>query len=49
MDYLKEEVNGAHTSIFLLVSFFTSGLIDSVAFNAWSCFVGMQTGRTGGH
>ena len=42
--YLKDEVNGAHTSIYLLVSFFTSGLIDSVAFNAWACFVGMQTG-----
>jgi Protein of unknown function (DUF1275) len=43
--YLSQEVAGDHTSIYLLVSFFTSGLIDSVAFNAWSCFVGMQTGR----
>lgn len=43
--YLKDEVNGKHTSIYLLVSFFTSGLIDSVAFNAWACFVGMQTGN----
>jgi Protein of unknown function (DUF1275) len=43
--YLSQEVAGDHTSIYLLLSFFTSGLIDSVAFNAWSCFVGMQTGR----
>jgi len=44
MDYFNQEFAEAHTSIYLLVSFFTSGLIDSVAFNAWSCFVGMQTG-----
>jgi Protein of unknown function (DUF1275) len=47
-DYFSQEIDGAHTSIYLLVSFFTSGLIDSVAFNAWSCFVGMQTGTTDG-
>jgi Protein of unknown function (DUF1275) len=45
MDYFNEEVAGARTSLYLLVSFFTSGLIDSVSFNAWSCFVGMQTGK----
>jgi Protein of unknown function (DUF1275) len=44
MDYFNQDIAEAHTSIYLLVSFFTSGLIDSVAFNAWSCFVGMQTG-----
>ena len=48
MGYLNQDVAGAHTSVYLLLSFFTSGLIDSVAFNAWSCFVGMQTGRTRG-
>ena len=26
--------------------FFTSGMIDAVAFNSWNCFVGMQTGNT---
>ncbi|KAF7502708.1 hypothetical protein GJ744_005247 [Endocarpon pusillum] len=46
MEHFNEEVAGAHTSLYLLASFFTSGLIDSVAFNAWSCFVGMQTGNT---
>lgn len=45
MGFLNDELDGAHTSIYLLVSFFTSGLIDSVVFNAWSCFVGMQTGE----
>jgi Protein of unknown function (DUF1275) len=44
MAYFNQEIAEAHTSIYLLISFFTSGLIDSVAFNAWSCFVGMQTG-----
>lgn len=45
MDYFSQDVDTAHTSIYLLISFFTSGLIDSVVFNSWSCFVGMQTGR----
>jgi len=31
-EYFSEEVAGAHTSVYLLISFFTSGLIDSVAF-----------------
>lgn len=45
MQYFNQEIASAHASLYLLLSFFTSGLIDSVAFNAWSCFVGMQTGR----
>lgn len=28
----------------IIVCFFISGLIDSVAFNSWNCFVQMQTG-----
>ena len=31
----------------LLLCFLTSGLIDTVSFNTWSCFVSMQTGRFG--
>jgi hypothetical protein len=43
--YFSEEIDGSHTSFYLLVSFFASGLIDGAAFNAWNCFVGMQTGK----
>lgn len=45
MDHFNDEIAGAHTSIYLLISFFNSGLVDSVVFNSWSCFVGMQTGE----
>jgi len=32
--------------IVLLGCFLTTGMVDSVAFNTWNCFVGMQTGNT---
>ena len=32
-------------SLVVIVCFFVSGLIDSVAFNSWNCFVQMQTGE----
>lgn len=44
--YFDQELRSPYTSLILIVCFFTSGLIDSVAFNVFSCFVGMQTGNT---
>ena len=45
-NYMNRELRSPYTSLILVICFFTSGLIDSVAFNVWSCFVGMQTGNT---
>ena len=43
--YLNSELCTQYTSLVLVTCFFVSGLIDSVAFNSWSCFVSMQTGE----
>jgi len=43
-DYFYDELVTSWSSSIIIVCFFTSGLIDSVAFNSWNCFVGMQTG-----
>jgi hypothetical protein len=42
--YLNHELDVSWMGVHIIVSFFTSGLIDSVAFNSWNCFVSMQTG-----
>jgi hypothetical protein len=42
--YLGQELHVSWMGVHIIVSFFTSGLIDSVAFNSWNCFVSMQTG-----
>jgi hypothetical protein len=42
--YLSQELHPAGMTFILIACFFISGLIDSVAFNTWNCFVGMQTG-----
>ncbi|KIV94837.1 hypothetical protein PV10_02567 [Exophiala mesophila] len=44
--YLYNELTVAYMSLVVIVCFFVSGLIDSVAFNSWNCFVQMQTGNT---
>jgi uncharacterized membrane protein YoaK (UPF0700 family) len=44
--YFNHELHSPYTSLILIICFFTSGLVDSVAFNVFSCFVGMQTGNT---
>lgn len=44
--YLSQELALPFMGLPILICFFTSGLIDSVAFNSWNCFVGMQTGNT---
>lgn len=42
--YINHELDLAYMGCVIITCFFTSGLIDAVAFNSWSCFVGMQTG-----
>jgi hypothetical protein len=44
--YLSHELDVQSMGMVILLCFFTSGLIDSVAFNSWNCFVGMQTGKS---
>ncbi|KKZ62283.1 hypothetical protein EMCG_00452 [[Emmonsia] crescens] len=43
--HLKEEVDPALSDILLLACSFVSGVIDSLAFNAWGSFANMQTGN----
>lgn len=42
--FLSHELDASWMGGIVIICFFTSGLIDSVAFNTWNCFVGMQTG-----
>lgn len=42
--YAMHELDIAWMGAVIIICFFTSGLIDAVAFNSWNCFVGMQTG-----
>ncbi|OQV09391.1 hypothetical protein CLAIMM_13517 [Cladophialophora immunda] len=44
--YLFQELDTSYMSVVLVICFLISGLIDSVAFNTWNCFVNMQTGNT---
>ncbi|KAL2436569.1 hypothetical protein ABEF95_012223 [Exophiala dermatitidis] len=44
--YLYQELDASYMSFVIILCFFISGLIDSVAFNSWNCFVDMQTGNT---
>jgi hypothetical protein len=41
----KEPVNVKYTDYICLLLCFTTGLCDSSAYNAWSCFLAMQTGK----
>jgi hypothetical protein len=43
--YFFLDLERAYMSGALMVCFFISGLVDSVAFNSWNCFVNMQTGE----
>ncbi|CAI7595588.1 unnamed protein product [Penicillium manginii] len=42
----KETVDPANADLVCLLLCFLTGLCDSSAYNAWSCFLGMQTGNT---
>ncbi|KAK5064993.1 hypothetical protein LTR84_000828 [Exophiala bonariae] len=44
--YLYQDLDTSYMGLVVIVCFFISGLIDSVAFNSWNCFVQMQTGNT---
>ena len=44
--FFYHELDSAWMGAVIITCFFTSGLIDSVAFNSWNCFVGMQTGES---
>ncbi|KAK7702810.1 hypothetical protein SLS64_009420 [Diaporthe eres] len=46
MTRLREEINPAHSDLPVLATCFVSGICDSVAFNASSVFVSMQTGKS---
>ncbi|KAJ5133042.1 hypothetical protein N7448_007200 [Penicillium atrosanguineum] len=41
-----QNVDTTHADLVCLLLCFLTGLCDSSAYNAWSCFLGMQTGNT---
>lgn len=45
LSHLKTEISLEHADIPIIVCCLVSGLCDSSAYNAWSCFVSMQTGK----
>lgn len=42
--YLQTEIHLDHADIPIILCCLVSGLCDSSAYNAWTCFVSMQTG-----
>jgi hypothetical protein len=44
----KQNVDPTHADLICLLLCFLTGLCDSSAYNAWSCFLGMQTGMSHG-
>ncbi|KAE8443964.1 hypothetical protein EG329_001188 [Mollisiaceae sp. DMI_Dod_QoI] len=44
--YLNREIDLQHADIPIIACCLVSGLCDSSSYNAWSCFVSMQTGNT---
>ena len=44
--YLFQELESSYMTLTLIICFFISGLVDSVAFNSWNCFVNMQSGKS---
>lgn len=46
LSYLKNEITPEHADIPIIACCLVSGLCDSSAYNAWSCFVSMQTGSS---
>jgi uncharacterized membrane protein YoaK (UPF0700 family) len=44
--YLSNEISISHADIPIIACCLVSGLCDSSAYNAWTCFVSMQTGNT---
>jgi hypothetical protein len=46
LTHLKTEISLDHADIPIIACCLVSGLCDSSAYNAWTCFVSMQTGRS---
>ena len=42
---LDAQIDAKWADLILLGCFFCSGLVDSMAFNMYACFVSMQTGQ----
>jgi hypothetical protein len=45
----KQTLDPTYADLVCLLLCFLTGLCDSSAYNAWSCFLGMQTGMTQFH
>jgi hypothetical protein len=43
-----QNVDPTYADLICLLLCFLTGLCDSSAYNAWSCFLGMQTGMSHG-
>jgi len=43
--HLKTDISLEYADLPIIATCVVSGLCDSSAYNAWSCFVSMQTGR----
>lgn len=43
--YIKTEISLEHADVPIIACCLVSGLCDSSSYNAWSCFVSMQTGN----
>ncbi|RDW79978.1 hypothetical protein BP6252_04616 [Coleophoma cylindrospora] len=46
LSYFKTEISIEHADVPIIACCLVSGLCDSSAYNAWTCFVSMQTGNT---
>lgn len=46
IQHLQADISLEHAELPLLLCCFVSGVCDSSAYNAWTCFVSMQTGNT---
>ena len=41
---LRADIDPKRADVVLILGYFIAGLVDSVAYNTYSCFVSMQTG-----
>jgi hypothetical protein len=43
---VPKNIDLRYADLVFLVCYFVSGILDSSAYNAWTCFVSMQTGES---
>lgn len=43
--HVQTDISPKHADIPVIICCFVSGLCDSATYNAWTCFVSMQTGK----